>query len=76
MNRVQNDGRRSAVLVDRENVVAQENLETALFGKFRNVLRAIVANGRIFSGKSCGKHFYSSRKTHLSCASFDEGQDR
>lgn len=49
-------------MVDRENVVAQENLETAPFRKFRNVLRAIVGNAKMFSGKGYGKHFYSVRK--------------
>jgi len=60
MSRIQNVGRRSVVLVDRENVVAQKNLKTAPFGEFRKILRVII--GGIFSGKGYEKRFYSFKK--------------
>lgn len=37
--------------VDRENVVARENLGIAPFEVFRNVIRAIVGNGRMYPAR-------------------------
>lgn len=46
-----NRERLSAVLVDRENVVTQKNLEIAFFGEFRVIIRAIAPRTGYFLGR-------------------------
>lgn len=60
-----NRERLSAVLADRENVIAQENLEIAFFGEFRDIIRAIARNRRIFSRKGYGKHALLSGNAYI-----------
>lgn len=66
-------------MVDRENVVAQEYLETTPFGKFRNRYKGeFYRKWRDIFRKGLWKAFLFCQEAHLSyfAASFSEKQDR
>lgn len=61
--------------VDRENVVARENLGIAPFEVFRNVIRAIVGNGRMHSpGRVAEDDSHSVERLSCACLAREIGE--